>query len=200
MLKKIGKIVGIYAAIYLVCSAIFVGLFHTPVLKGLEVLMYRGIIFILISGALSAVIMFFCKKKWQDLFDSKDFLLMFLGFCCVNMVLFTLIPVTVERSVSVFTLSYMEENPKAYTIEEMEEIFNEKYVQEFNAFDKRFKEQIVSGNVEETENGYVINDRGKATVKFFRIIGAMFNTDERLVYPNENSGEDQTEVAEEDKE
>lgn len=196
MLKKIGKTMGIYAGIYIVCSAVFVGLFHTPVLKGLEVLMYRGIIFILITGVLAAGVMFLCKKKWQDLFDIKDVILMFLGFCCVNMVLFTLIPVTVERSVSVFTLSYMAENPKAYTIEEMEEVFNEKYVQEFNAFDKRFKEQIVSGNVDETEDGYVINDRGKAAVNFFRVIGAMFNTDERLVYPNENSTE---EPAEEDK-
>ena len=70
------------------------------------------------------------------MFDIKDVILMFLGFCLVNMVLFTLIPVTVERSVSVFTLSYMEENPQAYTVEEMEEVFNEKYVQEFEAFDK----------------------------------------------------------------
>lgn len=194
MLKKIGKIMGIYAVIYLVCSVIFVGLFHTPILKGLEVLMYRGIVFILMSGVLAATAMFLCKKKWQELFDFKDVILMFLGFCCVNMVLFTLIPVTVERSVSVFTLSYMAENPKVYTVEEMEDIFNEKYVQEFEAFDKRFKEQIVSGNVDETEEGYIINDRGKATVKFFRVIGSLFNTDERLVYPNENSIDAQKEV------
>ena len=199
MLKKAGKIIGIYLAIYCVCSVVFVGLFHTPILKGLEVLMYRGIVFIVIGGLLAAIAMFFCKRKWQNLFDIKDVILIFLGFCSVNMVLFTLIPVTVERSVSVFTLSYMEENPKAYTTEEMEEIFQKKYVQEFEAFDKRFKEQLVSGNVEETADGYVINERGKATVKFFRTIGALFDTDERLIYPNENSGEHQEELAEENK-
>ena len=115
MLKKAGKIIGIYLAIYCVCSVVFVGLFHTPILKGLEVLMYRGIVFIVIGGLLAAIAMFFCKRKWKNLFDIKDVILIFLGFCSVNMVLFTLIPVTVERSVSVFTLSYMEENPKAYT-------------------------------------------------------------------------------------
>ena len=36
--------------------------------------------------------------------------MMFVIFCCVNTVLFVLVPVTVERSVSVFMLSYMEEN------------------------------------------------------------------------------------------
>ena len=125
MIKKVGKIVGIYAAIYLLCSVLFVLLFHTPVLKSMEVLMYRGIAFILMAGIVAAVLMFLCKRKWKKLFDFKDVILMFLGFCSVNMVLFTLIPVTVERSVSVFTLSYMEENPSAYTVEDMEKIFQE---------------------------------------------------------------------------
>lgn len=189
MIKKVGKIVGIYAAIYLLCSVLFVLLFHTPVLKSMEVLMYRGIAFILMAGIVAAVLMFLCKRKWKKLFDFKDVILMFLGFCSVNMVLFTLIPVTVERSVSVFTLSYMEENPGAYTVEDMEKIFQEKYVCEFQAFDKRFTEQIVSGNVDETEDGYVLNERGKFVVKFFRTVSAMFGTDERLIYPNENSEE-----------
>lgn len=187
MLKKIGKIIGVYFTIYVLCSVIFIALFHTPILKGMEVLMYRGIVFIIMAGLMSMLGMFLCTKKWKELFDIKDVILMFLGFCSVNMVLFTLIPVTVERSVSVFTLSYMEENPQAYTVEEMEEIFNEKYVQEFQAFDKRFKEQIVSGNVDETEDGFVLNERGKFTVKFFRTVAAMFGTDERLIYPNENT-------------
>lgn len=190
MIKKIGKIIGIYVVIYLLCSTVFVLMFHTPLLKGMEVLMYRGIAFILMTGILSAILMFFCKRKWTSLFDFKDVILMFLGFCSVNMVLFTLIPVTVERSVSVFTLSYMEENPGAYTVEDMEKIFQEKYVCEFQAFDKRFAEQIVSGNVDETEEGYVLNERGKFTVKFFRVISSMFGTDERLIYPNENSEDD----------
>ncbi len=189
MLKKIGKIIAVYFTIYVLCSIIFIALFHTPILKGMEVLMYRGIVFIIMAGLLAMLGMFLCTKKWKELFDIKDVILMFLGFCSMNMVLFTLIPVTVERSVSVFTLSYMEENPQAYTVEEMEEIFNEKYVQEFQAFDKRFKEQIVSGNVDETEDGFVLNERGKFTVKFFRTVAAIFDTDERLIYPNENTVE-----------
>lgn len=189
MIKKLGKILGIYFSIYMLCSVVFVLLFHTPLFQSMEVLMYRGIVFLLMAGILAAVLMFLCKRKWENVFDFKDVILMFLGFCCVNMVLFTLIPVTVERSVSVFTLSYMEENPKAYTVEDMEKIFQEKYVCEFKAFDKRFTEQIVSGNVDKTEEGYVLNDRGKFTVKFFRTVSSLFNTDERLIYPNENSAE-----------
>ena len=125
--------------------------------------------------------------RWKSLFDVKDIVLMFLGFCCVNMVLFTLIPVTVERSVSVFTLSYMMENPGVYTVSDMEDIFHKTYVCEFQAFDKRFEEQIISGNVEEKDGGYVLTKRGEFTVNFFRTISSLFNTDERLIYPNENT-------------
>ncbi len=59
MIKKIAKIIGSYVVIYLLCSAVFVLLFHTPLLKGMEVLMYRGIAFILMTGILAAKLMFF---------------------------------------------------------------------------------------------------------------------------------------------
>lgn len=185
-LKRIGKIIGIYIGIYIICSGIFVALFHTSLLANLHVLMYRGIVYLVLAGVVAAVCMGICTKRWKNLFDIKDVILMFLGFCSVNMVLFTLIPVTVERSVSVFTLSYMQENPGVYTVSDMEDIFHETYVCEFQAFDKRFEEQIVSGNVEEKDSGYVLTKRGEFTVKFFRAVSSLFNTDERLIYPNEN--------------
>lgn len=184
-LKRLVKMVGIYALVYVVSTIFFVALFHTPLFQGMEVLMYRGIVFIIITGIFAACLMGIARKFCKSLLDMKDIVLMFCMYCSINMVLFTLIPVTVERSVSVFTLSYMMENQKTYTVEEMEEIFNEKYVQEFGAFDKRFKEQIVSGNVEETEDGYIINERGIFTVKFFRVVSKLFDTDQRLIYPNE---------------
>ena len=52
--KKVAGLVGIYALIYIVCSAMFIGLFHTGLLKGMEVLMYRGIVFIIIMGIIDA--------------------------------------------------------------------------------------------------------------------------------------------------
>ena len=185
-LKKTGKIILAYISIYIICSAMFISLFHTSLFSSMHVLMYRGILYVIITGIMSALCMKLCTMKWERLFDKKDIIMMFLGFCSVNMVLFTLIPVTVERSVSVFTLSYMEENPKIYTVDDMEKIFQDTYVHEFKAFDKRFEEQIVSGNIEEKDGGYILTRQGELTVKFFRVISKWINTDERLVYPNEN--------------
>ena len=186
-MKNVLKLIGLYALIYLVYSALFVLLFHTGILKGMEVLMYRGIVFIIITGLLSAVTMAVIRKFWKFI-SIRDIIMMFVIFCCVNMVIFTLIPVTVERSVSVFMLSYMDENSdKSFTKEDVEEIFTEKYVRDFGAFEKRFEEQIATGTLKDNGDGtYSITDSGRKIVGMFWMVADWFNTDKRLVYPNEN--------------
>ena len=180
-------LIGIYVLIYLACTALFIGLFHTGLLKNMEVLMYRGVAFIVITGVVAAVIMGLIRKLWGFI-TVRDIIMMFVIFCCVNMVFLTLIPVTVERSVSVFMLSYMEENSdKKFTEESVGEVFTSKYVEDYGAFEKRFDEQVVTGTIRQNEDGtYSITDSGKFVVKMFRMIADWFNTDKRLVYPNEN--------------
>ena len=116
------------------------------------------------------------------------------------MVFFTLIPVTVERSVSVFMLSYMDtytaetENTANvsgdgnlnghFTQDQIAEIFVDKYVNEYGAFDKRFDEQLTTGSIEQNADGtYSITDKGRFIVKMFRLISDVFDTDKRLVQP-----------------
>ena len=180
-------LIGIYILIYLSCTALFVGLFHTGLLKNMEVLMYRGVAFILITGVVAAVIMAVLRKLWGFI-TIRDIIMMFVIFCCVNMVFLTQIPVTVERSVSVFMLSYMDENSdQTFTEESVGEVFTSKYVEDYGAFEKRFDEQVVTGTIEQNPDGtYSITERGRFIVKAFRTIAEWFDTDRRLVYPNEN--------------
>lgn len=182
---KISVCIALYAVIYLVCTVIFIGLFHTPLFRSMNVLLYRGILFIILTGFLAALIMFVaCKKMRMLSLDGKDVFLMFCGYCCLNMVLFTLLPVTVERSISVFMLSYMDENDnQTFTEEEMSQIFVDEYVNGYGAFEKRFHEQVVSGNIKQADEGYIITSRGKSMVKIFRIMAEWFDTDRRIVYP-----------------
>ena len=180
-------LIGVYALIYIVCTALFIALFHTSFLAGMDVLMYRGAAFIIITGIVSAVIMGIIRKFWGFV-TIRDIIMMFVIFCCVNMVFLTLIPVTVERSVSVFMLSYMEENSdQTFTEESVGEVFTTKYVEDYGAFEKRFHEQVETGTIVENPDGtYSITDSGRFVVKMFRTIADWFGTDQRLVYPNEN--------------
>ena len=100
----------IYFVIYLVCSAMFVGLFHTELFRNVNVLMYRGLIFVFLTGLVAAMVMGVVKRFWTFV-TVRDIIMMFMVFCCVNTVVLTLVPVTIERSVSVFMLSYMDEIP-----------------------------------------------------------------------------------------
>lgn len=180
-------LIGVYALIYIVCTALFIALFHTSFLESMDVLMYRGAAFIIITGIVSAVIMGVIRKFWGFV-TIRDIIMMFVIFCCVNMVFLTLIPVTVERSVSVFMLSYMEENSdQTFTEESVGDVFTTKYVEDYGAFEKRFHEQVETGTIVENPDGtYSITDSGRFVVKMFRTIADWFGTDQRLVYPNEN--------------
>ena len=180
-------LIGIYAVIYLVCSAMFIGLFHTEILKNMEVLMYRGIAFIVITGIVAAIVMGIVRKFWGFI-TVRDIIMMFVIFCCVNTTLFVLVPVTVERSVSVFMLSYMEENSdQTFTQDSVGEVFTSKYVNDYGAFEKRFNEQVETGTIKQNPDGsYSITESGKFVVKAFRTVADWFGTDKRLVYPNEN--------------
>ncbi len=183
------RLILVYLLLYLCALALFIALFHTNLLKRVDVLMYRGMVFILLSSGAAAVLMGVGRHVWNSRYISKkDILLLFAGCCCVNMVFFTLVPVTVERSVSVFMLSYMEENADMeFMKEDVEQIFVEKYVNDYGAFEKRFHEQIVTGTIEQNEDGsYGITKRGKQIVYLFRLIAEWFDTDRRLVYPNDN--------------
>lgn len=185
--KKVLGLVGIYIIIYVICTAMFVALFHTPVLANMKVLMYRGIGLLIITGIIAAVAMAVIKKFWKFV-TIRDIIMVFVIFCCVNMVIFTLIPVTVERSVSVFMLSYMDENSdQKFTKDDIGEVFTAKYVNDYGAFDKRFDEQLVTGTIVDNGDGtYTITDQGRFIVTMFRGVAKVFNTDQRLVYPNEN--------------
>ncbi len=183
------RLAGLYIVLYLISAVLFTALFHTPLLQDMDVLMYRGTVFVVLS-AVAAALLFLAVRRvsgW-DFISMHDVALLLCGCCCVNMVFFTLVPVTVERSVSVFMLSYMEENEqKAFTEDEIKEIFADKYVNDFGAFEKRFHEQLVTGTVAENGDGaYTITKRGKTIVSMFRIIAGLFQTDQRLVYPGKN--------------
>ncbi|MBR4816768.1 MAG: hypothetical protein IKZ73_05795 [Lachnospiraceae bacterium] len=175
-----------YAVLYVVSFLLLVLLIRLPIFSGMHVLMYRGIVLIVISGIIaSALLVLFKKLKGITWLSAKDVVLVFILCCSINMVFFTLIPVTVERSVSVFMLSYMDTyDERTYTEDEISEIFVDKYVNEYGAFEKRFDEQLTTGTIEKNADGsYSITSKGRLIVKLFRLISDVFETDKRLVDP-----------------
>jgi len=178
-------LVGVYVLVYAVSSAIYVLLFGSPLFGALDVFFYRGIALLLVSSLIAAGLSFALKKFWlRRLMTYRDILLIFTIFCSVNMLFFTHVPVTAERSISVFVLGCMAVEPGTVFIKQhMEDLFMNKYVVDFGAFDKRFHEQIVTGTIAEEAGGYVITGRGKALMKFYDLIADCFHIDKKLIHP-----------------
>lgn len=178
-----------YAAILAFSTVFFISLFHTPLLKDLKVLFYRGCVFLVLSALVSACLTFLAARVWKSLhMGIKDMLVVCALFGGLTLGWFTLLPVTVERSISVYMLSYMDQNDtEGLTAEKFGDIFYQKYIQDYGAFRKRFEEQKLSGNIVEAEDGsgYKITKNGRFIIKLFRLCANLFNTEKWLVYPNQ---------------
>lgn len=187
--KKLILTTVVYALVMIISTLFFILLFHTPILKKLNVFFYRGCFFLVLSSIFAVVCILICKKVFSKLeLEIKDAFVIFFLFFGFTLGWFVLIPVTVERSISVYMLSYMDQNDKqGITSDEFGDIFYQNYITDYGAFDKRFDEQITSGNIEKLKDGdgYVITDSGRNIVGLFRICANLFDTDKWLVYPND---------------
>lgn len=168
---------GIYIISFLLGTLVFIALFHTPILSNIHVLFYRGIALLIISCVLLCSILAFLKRgKLSKRINYKDILLVVMITFSFNLVFFTLIPVTIERSISVFMLEYMDTKPdKKITEKNMTTAFENLFIQNGKAIQKRFDEQIFSGTVIKDGKGYRLTKEGHRLINLFKIAGQIFN-------------------------
>ena len=163
----------------------FIGLFHTQLFKSVDVLFYRGILLLTTSCALITTLQILLKKRVYFSFVTyRDILLCLVLVFCINLVFFTHIPVTADRSISVFMLGYMNNNSdKTISNQDMTNIFTNKYLYEYNAITKRFNEQIVSGNIVKNDNGFKITKQGQLIMKIYAFVAKLFNINNKIISP-----------------
>lgn len=159
---------------FLLGTFLFILLFHTP-FCGQLVLFYRGILFLLIVSITLGVFLCWIKMKGTRAFDYKDILLSVVCVFCINLVFFTHLPVTADRSMSVFLLGYMNVNSsRAVSADELSRAFTDIYVVKQQALEKRFNEQIVTGTIVKESDGYKITPRGILLMRFYGWIADIF--------------------------
>ena len=85
---------------------------------------------------------------------------------------------------SVFLLSWMEDHRGTpQTKADLQQAFQEIYVEADGAIDRRISEQQASGNIVPSGIGYVLTGRGSHFVTIAREIGLLFSTDQRFLHP-----------------
>lgn len=144
---------------------------------------YRGIFLIFAFSVLLLITLLILKKKSAISLDFKDITIMILLFSLTHLLFFCMVPVTIERSFSVSMLSemYNSEN-NTLSLKDVERIFIDKYVNENQAFSKRFNEQMATGTISQTDTDtYTLTSKGKALVKLFHIFDTIYNVNSNLL-------------------
>lgn len=179
------KILAFHVVFFIIGTTFFIFLFHTPLFRNIEILFYRGIILLLISCTMMAILLLLFKKRVPGrIWTYRDIILSLVLIFSLNLVFFTHLPVTADRSISVFMLGYLNNNSdRSLTGQEITDFFTNKYLYEYGAMNKRLNEQVESGNVVQIENGYKISKRGQLIMKIYSFIVRLFAIDNKIVSP-----------------
>ena len=175
----------LYASTVAIGFALLVLLFKAGVLGAVGVLFYRGVLLIGVAGWLTLGGLMLALGRAggrhlrpRDAFGATAVSLAF------NLSFLVLMPVTVDRSITIFMLGQMNAHPgRAYTPQEMTALFTSVYVGEDRQIDRRLVEQSLSGDVEDLGGRYRISARGQALIGVSRAVAWMFDGDTRFVSP-----------------
>lgn len=98
--------------------------------------------------------------------------------CSLCAAFFVLVPVTIERSVSVFLLNHMNDAAHPLSLQALDRAMEEEYLCKSNAMAKRMEEQRIVGNVQFSAEGFYLSDKGKFLISALNVTGAAFNVPE----------------------
>ncbi|MES2137856.1 MAG: hypothetical protein V4502_12455 [Pseudomonadota bacterium] len=170
---------GWIAAAALADFLIYVGLFAIGAAAGVKILFYRGVILGLVAAAIVFV-------AFALLFRGRDPSLVIASAAVsfsLNVCFLVLLPVTVDRSVTVYLLSTIDrQDDRGINPAALEQAFIKGYVVDMHAIGRRIDEQRRSGNISVGSDGKVrLTDQGRRFMRFSRMVARLFGTDPRFV-------------------
>lgn len=170
------------AAVVLVVGSV-VALSLVGFLGQISILFYRGLMLIAVGEVFCFVVLLIARMKWP-FWHMRDAVSACAFAGGIAVCLLIVLPVTIDRSISVFMLTQMAAQPDhAFTPSELRNLFVDVYVKRYAQIERRLEEQDVSRNVAQTGNGFRITPQGLAFVRFARFLSVVFQTDRRFVTP-----------------
>jgi hypothetical protein len=173
-----------FVAASLVGLLTLVALFQAGLFSGLSVLFYRGLVLNALTAGLVLVGVLWWVARTPG-WTIRDAMSAAAVVFCVNLNVLTLGPVTIDRSISVFILGTMAQNPvKGLAAADVDQVFRDVYLTDFNQIERRMQEQAATGTVQRRADGtYVITPQGERFVATARRIASLFGIDPRIVVP-----------------
>ncbi len=125
-----------------------------------------------IAGFVTLVILFYyCFSKL--LIERK--VCICIGAFSVAIAFQVIIPLALERSITVFLLGTISEHPDGIMKAKLEQDFQDGYVKGHNMLQKRLNENTFSGNLIINGNKIILTPRGRAIVTIMSVTGRVFS-------------------------
>lgn len=145
-------------------------LFRLPIFSSI-IFFYRGIIVAGITVCISFVLVFFFFKKYP--LNIEAIIAVVLLSATLNLAFFAIVPVTLDRSISIFLLNNLEQQ-HVQTKKEMVDTFISEYVYSQDAVGRRIFEQVSSGNITVEEDKIKLSKRGENFLVFARFMSYLY--------------------------
>lgn len=158
--------------------ALYIGLTRSPLFAGIPILFYRGLLLCALSAALVMAAMALRRRR----FDLATIIAAGSLSLSFNICFLIVLPVTLDRSISVFMLAQIEQHQdEALDSRRITDIFVQKYVGDMRQMDRRITEQTASGNVTTVDGNIRLTEQGHRFLAFSRTLARLFGTDPRFV-------------------
>jgi hypothetical protein len=180
---KIAVLLAFYAAATLIGGGLFVILLRIGVFAAIDVLFYRGVVVLAVSGFLLLAILWIFAERLPGRLGVTKRDAVSGAVVAVSLLLaaFVLGPVTFDRSISVFILSQFELAGAPLSRQALQNAFIRTYIDDWDQVGRRLREQEISGNLEPTPQGWKLTPRGRALMEVARAVSRLLGSDPRFV-------------------
>jgi len=174
------------AATYCATSALglllFCVLHRSPLFEQNDILFYRGVMLASVTTLLLIASLAACSA-WLSI-NAATVIGAAATSLSLNLCFLVLVPVTIDRSISVFLLARIEGRSGTLDAQALDALFRREYLGDMAQIDRRVAEQAKSGNIRVGRDGtIVITPQGRIFLRFSRVIAKGFGTDPRFVQP-----------------
>ena len=177
---------GLYAVACALGFGLLVVAFKLGVLAQLDILFYRGLVLIALSFLVTFGLL--ALALWRlgtAQVGARDAFAAAVLSLSINLGFLIVVPVTVDRSISIFVLGQMAAQPgRVFTADGMSDLFTKVYVGDDRQIARRLREQAVSGTVQRDGDGYRISARGRFVIATARIVADLFDSHAGILAPD----------------
>lgn len=168
------------AAVAFLGLAVYVALLGSRLFGGMSILFYRGLLLDGLIGILIIGIALCWRWRGRRLDPALALAAAAVSFS-VNLTYLIVIPVTIDRSISVFLLSAISDEPQQLNIAGLQQVFVDRYVHDMGQIERRVAEQMASGNIQLIDGKIALTVQGRAFLEFARGQSRLIGTDPRFV-------------------